>query len=391
MKQLAAALIFFHTPAPVAGRAGSGRLLPAGGGLLVATGWLTAAVTAGVLYGAAFLLPVPAAVLAAVIARVLLTGALHEDGLSDFLDGFGGGRTREQTLAIMKDSRTGSYGIIGLILYFGLLVALLASLPVPVACAAVLCGDPFCKFVASMTINFLPYARPAAQSKSGVVYAPMRVGEIVCGAAFGVLPMLSLFYPPYWLAGLAPFACIAWLIRQMRRRIGGYTGIAAVRHSCCARARFMWLWSFYTDIMEAVLVRHTSVDVPPGVCYGRTDVPLKATFPQEATAVAAALPTPPFDAVYTSPLSRCERLAAFCGWPDAVRESCLLEMDFGAWEMRPWMAISDPRLKVWFADWMHAPTAGGESFDGMCGRVGSFIGRLKAAGLSRVLFLRTAG
>lgn len=84
-----------------------------------ATGWLTAAVTAGVLYGAAFLLPVPAAVLAAVIARVLLTGALHEDGLSDFLDGFGGGRTREQTLAIMKDSRTGSYGIIGLILYFG--------------------------------------------------------------------------------------------------------------------------------------------------------------------------------------------------------------------------------------------------------------------------------
>ena len=153
----------------------------------------------------------------------------------------------------------------------------------------------------------------------------------------------------------------------------------------------MWLWSFYTDIMEAVLVRHTSVDVPPGVCYGRTDVPLKATFPQEATAVAAALPTPPFDAVYTSPLSRCERLAAFCGWPDAVRESCLLEMDFGAWEMRPWMAISDPRLKVWFADWMHAPTAGGESFDGMCGRVGSFIGRLKAAGLSRVLFFTHGG
>ena len=185
MKQLAAALIFF-TRLPLwrvvrVPDACYRRVVA----YWSATGWLTAAVTAGVLYGAAFLLPVPAAVLAAVIARVLLTGALHEDGLSDFLDGFGGGRTREQTLAIMKDSRTGSYGIIGLILYFGLLVALLASLPVPVACAAVLCGDPFCKFVASMTINFLPYARPAAQSKSGVVYAPMRVGEIVCGAAFG--------------------------------------------------------------------------------------------------------------------------------------------------------------------------------------------------------------
>ena len=128
------------------------------------------------------------------------------------------------------------------------LVALLASLPVPVACAAVLCGDPFCKFVASMTINFLPYARPAAQSKSGVVYAPMRVGEIVCGAAFGVLPMLSLFYPPYWLAGLAPFACIAWLIRQMRRRIGGYTG------DCCGAAFLLCEGSFYVALV--VLYRY---------------------------------------------------------------------------------------------------------------------------------------
>lgn len=143
--------------------------------------------------------------------------------------------------------------------------------------------------------------------------------------------------------------------------------------------------------METVLVRHTSVDVPPGVCYGRTNVPLRATFPQEAAAVAATLPSPPFDAVYTSPLSRCARLAAFCGWPDAVREPSLMEMDFGAWEMRSWTAISDPRLETWFADWMHAPVAGGESFDGMCGRVGAFIDRLKAAGLGRVLLFTHGG
>lgn len=95
MKQLAAALIFF-TRLPLwrvvwVPDACYRRVVA----YWSATGWLTAAVTAGVLYGAAFLLPVPAAVLAAVIARVLLTGALHEDGLSDFLDGFGGGRTRE--------------------------------------------------------------------------------------------------------------------------------------------------------------------------------------------------------------------------------------------------------------------------------------------------------
>ena len=246
MKQLAAALIFF-TRLPLwrvvrVPDACYRRVVA----YWSATGWLTAAVTAGVLYGAAFLLPVPAAVLAAVIARVLLTGALHEDGLSDFLDGFGGGRTREQTLRHYEDSRTGSYGIIGLILYFGLLVALLASLPVPVACAAVLCGDPFCKFVASMTINFLPYARPAAQSKSGVVYAPMRVGEIVCGAAFGVLPMLSLFYPPYWLAGACAVRvhCVAYSTDAMpyRRVHGGLLrcGIPVVRRLVlCGFGRFI--------------------------------------------------------------------------------------------------------------------------------------------------------
>lgn len=72
--------------------------------------------------------------------RVLLTGALHEDGLSDFLDGFGGGASPKQTLDIMKDSRTGSYGIIGLILYFLLQFAILSSLPIMVSCAVVLCA-----------------------------------------------------------------------------------------------------------------------------------------------------------------------------------------------------------------------------------------------------------
>lgn len=143
--------------------------------------------------------------------------------------------------------------------------------------------------------------------------------------------------------------------------------------------------------MEAVLVRHTSVDVAQGVCYGRTDVPLKATFPQEAAAVAAALPSGPFDAVYTSPLSRCARLSAFCGWPDAVREPRLLEMDFGTWEMQPWKTVSDPQLEAWFADWVHTPTAGGKSFDGMCLRVGAFISQLKAAGLKRVLLFTHGG
>ena len=66
--------------------------------------------------------------------------------------------------------------------------------------------------------------------------------------------------------------------------------------------------------MEVILIRHTSVDVPPGVCYGQTDVPLKPTFEQEAAITQENLKNYlPFDHVYTSPLTRCVRLASYCG------------------------------------------------------------------------------
>lgn len=75
----------------------------------------------GVLWVTAQVLPVSIAWLLAILSRLLITGCLHEDGLADFFDGFGGGTTKERTLAIMKDSQIGSYGVIGLIGYFLLL------------------------------------------------------------------------------------------------------------------------------------------------------------------------------------------------------------------------------------------------------------------------------
>ena len=63
------------------------------------------------------------------LSRILLTGALHEDGLADFCDGFGGGTTRERILSIMKDSHIGTYGVIGLICYLGMFYLLIYRLP----------------------------------------------------------------------------------------------------------------------------------------------------------------------------------------------------------------------------------------------------------------------
>ena len=102
-------------------------------------GWLTGGVMAAVLWLAGQIMPVSLAWILALIARLLVTGCLHEDGLADFFDGFGGGTTRERTLAIMKDSHIGSYGVIGLICYF-LLLLQLHHLPLGLLCILVLSG-----------------------------------------------------------------------------------------------------------------------------------------------------------------------------------------------------------------------------------------------------------
>ena len=101
-------------------------------------GLFVGAVTGGVLLGAMACWPVPVAVLLSMTAGVLLTGGFHEDGLADSCDGFGGGYTPERVLAIMKDSRVGSYATIGIALALALKFQLLLSLATTLAPATLL-------------------------------------------------------------------------------------------------------------------------------------------------------------------------------------------------------------------------------------------------------------
>lgn len=148
--------------------------------------------------------------------------------------------------------------------------------------------------------------------------------------------------------------------------------------------------------MEITLIRHTAVDVPPGVCYGQTDVPLKASFEQEAAAVLAQLDAQTkaegaFDKVFTSPLSRCMRLAAYCGYADAERDERLKEVCFGSWEMQPFMLITDPRLKDWYQDCFNVAPTGGESFQMLYERVAAFLDELKKQEYQRVALFAHGG
>ena len=92
--------------------------------------------------------------------------------------------------------------------------------------------------------------------------------------------------------------------------------------------------------MRLTLIRHTSVDVAPGTCYGQTDVPVRSTFAEEAELTRQTLCGKTFDKVYMSPLSRCVKLAAYCGYGDAERDARLMELNFGEWEMRKFNEIT---------------------------------------------------
>lgn len=144
--------------------------------------------------------------------------------------------------------------------------------------------------------------------------------------------------------------------------------------------------------MIITLIRHTSVGVPLGVCYGQTDVPLKDSFEQEAAVTKKSLePLGPFDKVYCSPLSRCVKLATYCGYPDAERDDRIKELNFGAWEMQKFDEIKDPRMQEWFDDYLNVPVTDGESFMQLYQRVAAFLDDVKKKPYERVAVFAHGG
>lgn len=201
-------------------------------------GWLTGGIMCMVLWLAAHVVPYFAAILIALLSRVLVTGALHEDGLADFCDGMGGGTSRDRILAIMKDSHTGTYGIIGLLFYFLTASSLLLAFPLTTACCIMFAGDAWSKLCSSQIINFLPYARNEAEAKNKLVYDRMTGIQLVAAIAGGALPLI---YMPVDLLGATVFPVVtaALLILLMKRRIKGYTG------DCCGATFLISELSFY--------------------------------------------------------------------------------------------------------------------------------------------------
>lgn len=140
-------------------------------------------------------------------------------------------------------------------------------------------------------------------------------------------------------------------------------------------------------------IRHTRVTVPPGVCYGQSDVALAKTYAEEMAAVKTQTDWYRFEAVYCSPLARCRQLAEDLFPGQAIGfDPRLMELNFGQWEMQPWDTISQtPRAQAWFADYVNVRTPGGESFADLIGRTGAFLDELKQQPFQNVAIVAHGG
>ncbi|MCI5707418.1 MAG: alpha-ribazole phosphatase [Odoribacter sp.] len=129
--------------------------------------------------------------------------------------------------------------------------------------------------------------------------------------------------------------------------------------------------------MKLTFIRHTSVAVESGICYGWSDVDTASTFPQEAEQVRKSIEKEHFDIAYSSPLSRCRQLADFCGYTHPLIDKRLKELNFGTWEMQRWDTISDPHLNLWYKDWINEPAGGAESYMDQYQRVSNFLDEIR--------------
>ncbi|WP_319478881.1 alpha-ribazole phosphatase [uncultured Draconibacterium sp.] len=145
--------------------------------------------------------------------------------------------------------------------------------------------------------------------------------------------------------------------------------------------------------MKIYAIRHTSVNVKPGICYGQTDVDVAESFYEEQKSLLQELEQVSFDAVWSSPLLRCRKLAESLFTEREIHfDSRLKELNFGDWEMLSWDEIyAQPEGKIWMDNYQALPTKNGESYPEMVVRASDFIREIKKQKVENIAIVAHAG
>lgn len=191
------------------------------------------AIAAAVLCVSAWVLPLTLAVILSMLASILITGAFHEDGLSDFVDGMGGGYTREKILAIMKDSHVGVYGVVAIVLVllikFQILLALSNTHSLVFVAAALISAHGISRLMAVSIMLTQQYVRADATARAKPVAQDLSRTSFAIAVVTGLAAIVLLLMAGGSVANITIALTCSLLLRmylakQLQQKLGGYTG-----------------------------------------------------------------------------------------------------------------------------------------------------------------------
>lgn len=186
-------------------------------------GLIVGGIAGGVLYIAAAteISPIACAFVALAV-QVLVTGALHEDGLADVADGLGG-RDRAHTLDIMRDSRIGAYGVLALVFSIGLRAVMIAGIPGPgFACLTMIAAAVLSRAMLPAVMHAMRPARPDGLSHDGGTPDLRIAGAAAVLGAIGLFTMLPLSVA--LAAAVVSLVLVGGVLLWAHRKLGGQTG-----------------------------------------------------------------------------------------------------------------------------------------------------------------------
>lgn len=201
-------------------------------------GWIVGALSAITYSCARLVFPASISIISSMVASILVTGALHEDGFADMCDGFGGGYNQNQILTIMKDSRIGSYGAIGVVFILALKYSFLYEIAERgnfTLAITLIASHSLSRLASLILIRTHTYVRDDDKTKSkAIASAKLSNGEVIFAGIAGIAPLL--LFQDWRVFAVVALAYITEtsLGSYFKKSIGGYTGdcLGAMQQVC---------------------------------------------------------------------------------------------------------------------------------------------------------------
>jgi len=225
LKIFFAALTFFtRIPSPFAYVVNNEALLNRAARYFSLVGWIVGGICAFVVWLSIQFLPHSVSIILSMGAGILVTGAFHEDGFADSCDGFGGGWTKERILEIMKDSRIGSYGTIGIVLMLLTKYLVLMEIPFHKLPLVLIAAHSLSRLASTHCIFTHEYVGNQGTSKAKPLCSEITSKEMILSTLLGLIPLFLFNDYRIFLTLIPVFIAKWWLAKYFKKWIGGYTG-----------------------------------------------------------------------------------------------------------------------------------------------------------------------